>query len=441
MGMSTTTSMTLEMPAPPPPSAAATPAPAASTSSLSSSSTTTRRPLAKPSTSAIRNISSGLSASGKAPLHKHPPSKSAQTKLSSSGGATKDRKLSTSAKAGTKRKRGPKTEEGGDESSSSSSSSLSSISNLTGDGGGSSKEDGTASPPAPTMTKSGRQVQKPSTYNPATADQSSGKRRGGQPISKARTAEQALCKRCTRMHSPASNQMVFCDGCNDGWHQMCHEPWIEDDAVRDASRAWFCADCQARRDRHFAKRQKAAASSSAGTARESWAGKSAHQKRSYLSALPQSDLVALVMYVLDLHPDLAVFPPSDGTPPARSPRGEALPNTPASPGTPVRSKVSGGSGRSPASKARGQVPAANGGQAKDQKEDMAITVTGQEQDDDEDEDPLAPPWPQPGKGLYNMLPPDEDDDKHLVDDDDYEAFSVVIYDENGKKIEENGVKV
>lgn len=50
-------------------------------------------------------------------------------------------------------------------------------------------------------------------------------------------------------------------------------------------------------------------------------------------------------------------------------------------------------------------------------------------------------WPKPGMGMYSRLVPDEDDDSQLVDDNDHNAFSVIVFDERGKKIEENGVKV
>lgn len=50
-------------------------------------------------------------------------------------------------------------------------------------------------------------------------------------------------------------------------------------------------------------------------------------------------------------------------------------------------------------------------------------------------------WPRPGKGMYNRLPPEADDDRQLVDGNDYDAFSVIVYNEKGKKVEENGVKV
>lgn len=50
-------------------------------------------------------------------------------------------------------------------------------------------------------------------------------------------------------------------------------------------------------------------------------------------------------------------------------------------------------------------------------------------------------WPRPGKGMYSRLPPDADDDRQLADGSDYDAFSVIVFNEKGKKIEENGVKL
>jgi hypothetical protein len=238
--------------------------------------------------------------------------------------------------------------------------------------------------------------------------------------SKVRTAEQALCKKCTRMHSPASNQMVFCDGCNEGWHQMCHDPWIEDEVVKDTNKAWFCVTCQAKRDRqhsssannttnHPPKRQKVAV-------RESWADRTPQQKRAYLSTLPQQELVGLLMYSLELHPDLPIFPGS-----------AEIATAPSTPGTPQTPSDSHTNGR-------------KGGRTQKGAKGAPASQQQQQQDNDEEVDPLEPPWPKPGRGLYNLLPPEEEDE-FLVDDNDFEAFSVIVYDEKGRKIEENGIKV
>jgi hypothetical protein len=53
----------------------------------------------------------------------------------------------------------------------------------------------------------------------------------------------AVCKNCSRGHSPTSNAIVFCDGCNTPWHQFCHNPPIGQDIVMIAEKEWFCSDC------------------------------------------------------------------------------------------------------------------------------------------------------------------------------------------------------
>lgn len=124
---------------------------------------------------------------------------------------------------------------------------------------------------APTMTKSGRQVQKPAQFNPtspATAAAATQKRRHYGK----RTPEQALCKVCTRGLSPLKNQIVFCDGCNLCWHQLCHDPYIDDDFVSNESRSWFCGRCSAKRERHLAKKK-----SLDGFRGVSWAGRNVEQ--------------------------------------------------------------------------------------------------------------------------------------------------------------------
>lgn len=106
----------------------------------------------------------------------------------------------------------------------------------------------------PTMTKSGRQVQKPTQYNPSQQSARDAATQKRKNYGK-RTAEQALCKVCTRGLSVPANQIVFCDGCNLCWHQMCHEPYIDDEFVSNESRSWFCGRCMAKRERHLARKK------------------------------------------------------------------------------------------------------------------------------------------------------------------------------------------
>lgn len=71
---------------------------------------------------------------------------------------------------------------------------------------------------------------------------------------------------------------------------------------------------------------------------------------------------------------------------------------------------------------------------------QAITSSGN-QVYDEDESSFTRLWPRSGKGMYSRLPPEADDDRGLTDEIDYDAFSVIVFNEKGKKIEENGVRV
>jgi hypothetical protein len=162
-----------------------------------------------------------------------PASLSKQNKNGTPGTAGRGRK--PRAKAGTKRKR--KNESSDEESPSESDDVMSKL------GGDDSDSDVSEKMDFPKVTQSGRQVNKPAQFVPEVKE-TSARKRG--PSRKA--LEQTLCKRCGRGHSPSNNQIVFCDGCNAGWHQMCHDPPVSDEAVQDADASWFCAECTAKQN-------------------------------------------------------------------------------------------------------------------------------------------------------------------------------------------------
>ena len=139
-------------------------------------------------------------------------------------------------KAGTKRKRAAK--ESSEEEESSESLAMSDLGDESDD-----DDEASITEHFPKVTSSGRAVIKPAQFIPAMSD-TPPKKRG--PSKKS--VENALCKRCGRGHSPASNMIVFCDGCNLGWHQTCHDPTISNETVKDESAAWFCADCTLKRE-------------------------------------------------------------------------------------------------------------------------------------------------------------------------------------------------
>lgn len=449
MGMNTSTQMTVQMPtaatsARPPPSTLPEPKPTATKSGNSTAGM-----------SAIRKVTAGLTG-----ISKSTAAKAAAVKVLSSETKTVKKLKQSSAPRGGKRKRHKSRNGDEDDGSDDNASSISgfSLRSQTADQHVPPSENTLNHTPSATplaVTKSGRQVLKPAAYNPAAIEAASssggGRKRAGAHYGGKRTAEQALCRKCTRMHSPASNQIVFCDGCNDAWHQLCHEPWIGNDTVRDQTKGWFCGACRAKRERHLFKRQRVeggAAGAAEQGVRISWASRPVTQKRAYLSTLSQQQLVGLLMASLELHPDLPIFPASSsssapvGTP--RSlfagtsteglfPRAEAHPTGQINF---VRKIANGGGARSVSGKGKPSGSGSSGG-AKSIKEDSQER-TGEE---DDEFDPLAALWPKPGMGLYMRLPADTEDDARLVDDADYEAFSVIVYDERGRKLEENGMKV
>lgn len=148
---------------------------------------------------------------------------------SNAGGTSGKGKAAAKPKGrGTKRKRAKDEEDSSEESDSS-------MSKLGGD---SESEESEVEMTLPKMTQSGRQVNKPAQFVPEAYGTSTKRRAPSK-----RTQEQALCKRCGRGHSPQNNMIVFCDGCNLGWHQMCHDPKVSEEAVQDEKSQWFCADC------------------------------------------------------------------------------------------------------------------------------------------------------------------------------------------------------
>ncbi|KAI0110232.1 hypothetical protein F4814DRAFT_426285 [Daldinia grandis] len=277
----------------------------------------------------------------------------------------------------------------------------------------------------PTMTKSGRQVQKPTQYNPSQQSARDAATQKRKNYGK-RTAEQALCKVCTRGLSVPANQIVFCDGCNLCWHQMCHEPYIDDEFVSNETRSWFCGRCMAKRERHLARKKNIDGFKGA-----SWSSKTSEQKRTYLSGVPHAQLVNIIMYSTELHPDLPIFPQETkrgaaqvGRPSQESIRAKAESNINVGP-THYSSKVS-----TPDSQSVNVKTSVNKGTTTAENQDQAAREGSA--------DSVPPAWPKVGHGCLAGLEIDEDD---LRDDNDYEAFSVTTYDSKGKKITENGMAV
>ncbi|KAI5813877.1 hypothetical protein BZA77DRAFT_111105 [Pyronema omphalodes] len=140
-------------------------------------------------------------------------------------------------------------------------------------------------------TKSGRKVHRPTHFNPAQKTPS--RRRG--PY--RRNYDARICKLCQRGHSPQSNMIVFCDGCNTPYHQLCHDPPIDDLVIQVESAEWFCAGCAKSRE------QRPLTMGLTGQSLTE------EEKRMYLASLPMSSLVELLFFAEKQHPDLPIYDP------------------------------------------------------------------------------------------------------------------------------------
>ncbi|RYO99239.1 hypothetical protein DL764_006872 [Monosporascus ibericus] len=354
--MNMNTSLTMPLPTPPPPAPKAPP----STSLLVNDAFQLRTPtVAKPATSSSKGAT-------KVPAKRGRPPK------------------------GIKRKRAKDDQDD--------SSSLSDLPNSEG-------EDASKDQVTPTMTKSGRQVQKPSQYNPPSAAATQKRKHYGK-----RTSEQALCK-------------------------LCHDPYIDDDFVSNETRSWFCNRCLAKRERHLAKKKTLN-----GFKGVSWATSSAEQKRAHLSTVPHGQLVNILMYSLELHPDLPIFPTQEPGPAAKR-SSQGLPAVPIDHDPLFRAD---GSLSGPIHYARqaselGNISVNSHQPRSKTRSGPKGTFEGREQAMRETSiDSIPASWPKVGQGCLAGLDIKEDD---LQDKNDFEAFSVATYDSKGRKVMENGMPV
>lgn len=158
--------------------------------------------------------------------------------------------------------------------------------------------------PTATVTKSGRSIQKPAQFNPAadqmspSAPSTNKRKRNPQKVG----AEGQLCVKCSRGHSPTHNQVVFCDGCNDAWHQWCHEPKIPKDVVEIPDKEWICVNCHDKREMENLPIGNRIGNQVLNLSLDD-------QKR-YLLSLPHKTLVRLLLHSLEATPNLPIFAPN-----------------------------------------------------------------------------------------------------------------------------------
>lgn len=181
------------------------------------------------------------------------------------------------------------------------------------------------------------------------------------PTKRRKLGETAVCINCGRGHSPTSNQIVFCDGCNTPWHQYCHNRPITPSVILIEEKEWMCSGCSTAREEKSHIAGKVAAP----------AEMTLSEKRTYLQTLEKPELISLLMHASTLHDDLPIFlPPAPEIPTIVEPR-------------PIHVPIQSGL---------------------DEEEYYEIYV-----------EPEPLPYPKAGNGL--VLPPEDNDLEFLIDED------------------------
>ncbi|RJE26302.1 PHD finger domain protein [Aspergillus sclerotialis] len=205
---------------------------------------------------------------------------------------------------------------------------------------GDSSSDESDIAPSATQTKSGRQINRPSLYVPPTVSPTATKETTNSPsltntmaapVAPVRKRGRAIrkrkdtnvnCVRCQRGHSPLTNAIVFCDECNKAWHQLCHDPPIDNEVVTVQEKEWLCGRCRPVpiklvfpsivRSNPISQSRPLAppVQPPLPTVQVEVGGEgySKDERRGYLSTLSHATLVDLLVTISDQNPSLPLFP-------------------------------------------------------------------------------------------------------------------------------------
>ncbi|KAM3421841.1 SWM histone demethylase complex subunit phf1 [Cercospora zeina] len=282
--------------------------------------------------------------------------------------------------------------------------------------------------PVATETRSGRSIQKPTSFVPPPPSPTTNKRKRSYNY---RNPQAAVCKVCLRGTSPTSNPVVFCDGCNAPYHRWCHKPPIEQAVIDKEDAEWYCQKCAVARVVPVPVAEVASFVSVTGASED--------QRRKYFAALSQGLLVTLLVKATTFRPDLPVFDPKFKELVATSQSNGHLE------GTAAPTSLSGKESVHENSQAGGAAPTATASAARaTAAPESTISTTrpnsipqsrrpdstGPAPDDATYTDDIHPEnYPRPGQGLMSTLPPETEDLEWLVDDDDKNGVFTHLYHE------------
>lgn len=190
--------------------------------------------------------------------------------------------------------------------------------------------------PTATQTKSGRQVNRPSLYVPPPAPSPGSSAKSNHNTSFANSPDNSTpaarkrkrimrkskevnvnCVHCQRGHSPLNNAIVFCDWCNQAWHQLCHDPCIDDEVIQVKEKEWLCKQCKpvplsgiqptvVRSNPNMESQARIPVK--VPPLEVGGAGFSNDERRGYLSSLSHAALVELLVTLSDHNPGIPMFP-------------------------------------------------------------------------------------------------------------------------------------
>ena len=271
----------------------------------------------------------------------------------------------------------------------------------------------------PQLSNSGRRITQAKTFTPITIDldpptSSTAKKprtvarvsdvapvflTGAMKRKRARNpAEAAVCRNCGRGHSPNTNQIVFCDGCNTPWHQFCHDRPITPTVIEFEDKEWQCADCEI--ENSLANVGKGMVNAEA-LAQTSGIDRTLKWKQDYLTSLDKNVLVSLLLKAHEQHEEMPLFEPNARfgfTVSAAVPLLEARAEKEAK-----RAEAE--------EEGQGKEVGSREGKA---HEEEAAPADFFDEDEGFYEEPL--PYPKMGNGLF--LPPEQDDLDILVDENE-----------------------
>ncbi|OJJ47576.1 hypothetical protein ASPZODRAFT_15027 [Penicilliopsis zonata CBS 506.65] len=116
--------------------------------------------------------------------------------------------------------------------------------------------------------------------------------------------------------------IVFCDGCNRAWHQLCHDPHIANEVIWLKEKEWFCKECKPAPQpnplpavvntvpQQLVKLRIPSNGSLQATPRVDVDATNftMAERRGYLSSLSHASLVELLVNISEEHPSLTIFP-------------------------------------------------------------------------------------------------------------------------------------